>query len=645
MNRNYLVPIALFVLSILVLAGCAQPPAATNTPVPAATAAHATATETTASATPTPAGAGEAASDLKSWPMAPHMFIDTSKIYIATLKTEKGDIVVELDAKNAPVTTNNFVFLANEGYYDNTTFHRVIPGFMAQGGDPTGTGTGSPGYTIPDEITQDMHFDRLGLMAMANAGPDTAGGQFFITYAPAPWLDGNFTIFGEVIDGMDVLSQLTPRDPEKAPDFEGDKLLTVKISEAETSKRPTPTPTPTPYAPDAKNDDHFMADMKPEDRIGYWNAAPESILEPGKIYVANIETDKGVIQVELMPDLAPHNVNNFIVLANNGYYDNTRFFQVIPDADNPDGGLIVAIGGDPADTGEGTPGYVLDDELSETAFADKGWFGIAQPGSNQNGGAFFITLKSSPWLSAHFTPLGRVVGGEDVLDKFQPLTPNDNPDEKGVLIKRVTITTPEVSLLPTPVPTPTPFAPTLPQGDARPLSKIPPAERNNYFNTPPAMQIDPAKSYQAIIHTEKGDITLDLFADQTPVTVNNFVVLARMGFYDDASFHRVVPDFVAQGGDPTGTGAGSPGYVFDDEIINDLRFDRAGLLAMANRGFNTNGAQFFITLAETPWLNDKHTIFGEVVSGMDVVQSLTEHDPQKDATPGDKIIRIDIVEK
>jgi cyclophilin family peptidyl-prolyl cis-trans isomerase len=185
----------------------------------------------------------------------------------------------------------------------------------------------------------------------------------------------------------------------------------------------------------------------------------------------------------------------------------------------------------------------------------------------------------------------------------------------------------------------------MPEGDERPLSKVPPAERNNLFNAPPEMQIDPDKDYQAIIRTEKGDITLDLFEKQTPITVNNFVVLANLGYYDDSSFHRVIPDFMAQGGDPGGTGAGTPGYTFDDEIVNELRFDREGLLAMANRGFNTNGAQFFITLGETPWLNDKHTIFGEVIDGMDVVKQLKERDPQTATEPGDKIIRIDIVEK
>ena len=641
MNYKRLILFTLLILSMIVVAGCSKPPV--NQAETATSAPIATKTSASEAATPEPAGNSQAAADVKSWPMAPHMFIDANEIYVATFKTEKGDVVVELDAKNAPITTNSFIFLVNEGFYDNTTFHRVIPDFMAQGGDPTGTGTGGPGYTIPDEITPDMHFNRPGLLAMANAGPNTAGSQFFITYGPAPWLDGKFTIFGEVVEGMDVLTKLTPRDPDKNPDFTGDKLISVKISKTKASKRPTPTATPTPFAADATNDDHFMADMKLEDRIDYWNAAPKNILEPGKIYIANVETEKGDIQIELLSDVAPENVNNFVVLANNGYYDGTRFTQVVPDTDN--GGNIVAIGGDPAGTGNGTPGYVLDDELLEGSFNDIGWFGSAQPDRNRNGGAFFLTLKPASWLSAHFTPLGRIIGGQAVLDKFEPLDPAQNPDQQGVLIKRITISTTDKSLLPTPTPTPTPFAPVMPKSEDRPLSKMSPAERNNYFNTPPAMQIDPDKDYQAVIRTEKGDITLDLFEKDTPITVNNFVVLARLGFYDNTTFHRVIKDFMAQGGDPTGVGAGSPGYVFDDEIVNDLRFDRAGLLAMANRGFNTNGSQFFITLAETPWLNDKHTIFGEVTSGMDVVNQLQERDPQTATEPGDKITRIDIIEK
>ncbi|HSO26507.1 MAG TPA: peptidylprolyl isomerase, partial [Anaerolineales bacterium] len=121
--------------------------------------------------------------------------------------------------------------LANQGFYDGTTFHRVLEGFMAQGGDPTGTGGGGPGYQFANETSDDLSFDRPGLLAMANAGPDTNGSQFFITYAPASWLDGGYTIFGELIAGEDVLSALTVRDPEANPTQPGDLIERIDIIE------------------------------------------------------------------------------------------------------------------------------------------------------------------------------------------------------------------------------------------------------------------------------------------------------------------------------------------------------------------------------------------------------------------------------
>jgi cyclophilin family peptidyl-prolyl cis-trans isomerase len=161
---------------------------------------------------------------------------------------------------------------------------------------------------------------------------------------------------------------------------------------------------------------------------------------------------------------------------------------------------------------------------------------------------------------------------------------------------------------------------------------------------PPAMQIDPNKIYAARLSTEKGDIVIELLARQAPITVNNFVFLARQGFYDGTTFHRVIPDFMAQGGDPTGTGAGGPGYRFQDEIRPESRFDGPGYLAMANAGPNTNGSQFFITYAATPWLDGKHTIFGKVVEGMDVALSLTPRDPQQATKPGDRLDRVTVEE-
>lgn len=168
----------------------------------------------------------------RQYTSCPPMVIDPLKQYIATIETEKGNIVVELFPDIAPIAVNNFVFLAREGWYDGVTFHRVIPDFVAQAGDPTGTGLGGPGYTFINEVDESLNFDRPGLLAMANAGPDTNGSQFFITYAPAEHLNGGYTIFGEVLEGMDVLQNLTPRDPSQSNNLPpGDKIITIKIEE------------------------------------------------------------------------------------------------------------------------------------------------------------------------------------------------------------------------------------------------------------------------------------------------------------------------------------------------------------------------------------------------------------------------------
>jgi len=159
------------------------------------------------------------------------------------------------------------------------------------------------------------------------------------------------------------------------------------------------------------------------------------------------------------------------------------------------------------------------------------------------------------------------------------------------------------------------------------------------------MVIDPKKKYTATFHTQVGDFQVELFAAQAPQTVNNFVFLARDGFYNGTTFHRVIRGFMAQGGDPTGTGMGSPGYKFADERgALSLPHDRPGILSMANAGPNTNGSQFFITFGPTPHLNGKHGVFGVITSGMDKVLSIAERDPQRAREPGTRINSIEIAE-
>lgn len=164
------------------------------------------------------------------------------------------------------------------------------------------------------------------------------------------------------------------------------------------------------------------------------------------------------------------------------------------------------------------------------------------------------------------------------------------------------------------------------------------------YSSLPAMILDPGSDYVANFRTSQGNFTVNLFATQTPVTVNNFVFLAQQGFYDGLIFHRVIENFMIQGGDPTGTGGGGPGYQFQDEIVAGLVFDAPGKLAMANAGPGTNGSQFFITVAATDWLNGNHTIFGEVTEGQSVVSAISRVSTNNRDAPLQRVVieRIDI---
>jgi cyclophilin family peptidyl-prolyl cis-trans isomerase len=161
----------------------------------------------------------------------PPQQVDVSARYLAAVEMEDGGrFVIELYPEKAPVTVNSFIFLACKGFYDGATFHRVLDGFMAQTGDPTGTGSGGPGYQFQNEDS-DLTFDKAGVVAMANSGRDTNGSQFFITFGPAPHLNGGYTIFGQIIEGMDVVNGITRRDPAANPNFPGDAIKTITITE------------------------------------------------------------------------------------------------------------------------------------------------------------------------------------------------------------------------------------------------------------------------------------------------------------------------------------------------------------------------------------------------------------------------------
>ena len=184
-------------------------------------------------ATPAAASATQLPTVVKTlkYASAPAMSVDKNKQYTATFTMAKGgQFVIQLYPDKAPITVNSFVFLARQHFFDGVTFHRVLQGFMAQGGDPTGTGSGGPGYQFVNEKS-DLTFDKAGLVAMANSGADTNGSQFFITFSPQPTLNGGYTIFGQVTSGMDVVNAIRLRDPLQNPTYPGDAIATVAIAE------------------------------------------------------------------------------------------------------------------------------------------------------------------------------------------------------------------------------------------------------------------------------------------------------------------------------------------------------------------------------------------------------------------------------
>jgi len=409
---------------------------ATNTPEPAAVAPADTVTQTAAvtvalvpppaEVADGPAAALEPIARNGMYTITPEMVIDPAKFYYATLKTDHGDIKVQLFADRAPETVNNFVYLAREGYYNNTVFHRVLDGFMAQAGDPTGSGSGGPGYEFGDEIFPGLVFDRPGLLAMANRGPATNGSQFFITLAATDWLNGLHTIFGEVIEGQAVLDSLTRRDPQVDVGFPGDTIYTVLIEEADSSTLPTPTPgpptptptqTPTPYAPSSLDSaDRPLAQLSAEERSNSFNTAPEMTLDTDQQYTATITTSQGDLIVRLYDDQAPVAVNNFVTLANLGFYDNTPINQISPEA------MVI---GAPANVPTSDAGYTIQPEVNLTNTLDIGSVayipmapepgGPAQSSSSQ----LLIALIAPPAeVNLDFSFFGQIVGGAELLPQL-----------------------------------------------------------------------------------------------------------------------------------------------------------------------------------------------------------------------------------
>jgi len=336
------------------------------------------------------------------------MSVEPDKTYVATIVTSKGNIVAEL-YPDTPESVNNFVTLAQNGFYDGLTFHRVEPGFVIQGGDPKGDGGGSPGYTIPAEI---KHNHSKGALAWARTSDEvnperrSSGSQFYVTLAETAFLDGAYTVFGQVIEGMEVAEKIAV----------GDKIERIDISTAQVSRMPTPTPTPQPKAPMAE-EGRPLAMLLAEQREKLYNTAPAITLDPTKSYQAIITTPKGDVVIDLDTKTMPATVGNFVLLANMGFYDRMPISYLQPDS--------YAVFGSPKSQPDSDIGYALDLEPSggtspatPVITGTVSMYPVAAPASGAvkaSGSQFFISFVQPPDSGTPLNTFGKVASGLETL--------------------------------------------------------------------------------------------------------------------------------------------------------------------------------------------------------------------------------------
>ncbi|OGO10496.1 MAG: hypothetical protein A3K46_08220 [Chloroflexi bacterium RBG_13_60_9] len=373
-------------------------------------------TSTTIAPTKDLRGLGTPLVTQKKWANPPPMLIDQSKYYVATFKTAKGDFRIQLLADKAPFTVNNFVFLAREGYYNNTTFHRVIEDFMAQGGDPSGTGSGGPGYTFDDEIDEGLKFDKAGVLAMANYGTNTNGSQFFITLKEYPDLNGRYTIFGQVISGMDVVSALKLRDPNTNPTSAGDALYSVTIEESPINLLPPPTATPTLNVPRQTPSVKSLATLEVTKRGKLFTGPPDTVIDPTHAYRATIQTTKGNLVFDLCTAEAPKSVNNFVVLSRMGYWDN---FPI-----NYAERHKFILTGQPSGLQDSDIGYTIPHETGCSNVAGALGYWTPEGATESSAGQIYILMVTNKALDGKNTAFGRLIG-DNALSLVNELTTAD----------------------------------------------------------------------------------------------------------------------------------------------------------------------------------------------------------------------------
>ncbi len=357
--------------------------------------------------------------------------------YLWKLETNKGPIVIRLLPDVAPMHVSSTIFLTQLGFYDDIGFHRVITGFMAQGGCPKGTGTGGPGYKYAGEFSDSVRHDRPGLLSMANAGPNTDGSQFFLTFVPTPHLDGKHTIFGEVVDGMKTVKLLEKSGSQTGKTQE--KLLIEKAT-IEVVARPVLEEAATSDDPAFGALEAFAKEKGIDTGKRDWRTSlplpPKQEFQKGKTYFWNLGTSEGIIQIKLLTETAPMHATSTIFLTRLGFYDGLTFHRVI---DN-----FMAQGGCPLGMGSGGPGYEYAGEFEgDVKHSKAGMLSMANRGPNTDGSQFFITFAATPHLDGKHTIFGEVVGGMDVVKKLESYAgknrANGNKPTKPLVIEKATI--------------------------------------------------------------------------------------------------------------------------------------------------------------------------------------------------------------
>ena len=334
--------------------------------------------------------------------------------YFWNVETNKGLIKVRLWPDIAPMHVSSTIYLTRLGFYDTLPFHRVITGFMAQGGCPLGKGTGSPGYKYEGEFSPSVKHDRPGLLSMANSGPGTDGSQFFLTFKATPWLNNRHTLFGEVVDGMKVVKEL---ESKGSPGGKTSEALSMKKCTITTEKKEGNRRFFVPRIDfSLAAIDKFIAGAKIDKSAKGWRTKlpkpPSFVFTADKPLFWNMETSKGKIRIRFIPEVAPMHVSSAAYLTRLGFYDGLTFHRVIPD--------FMAQGGCPTGTGRDGPGYQFAGEFSQNALHDgPGILSTANAGPGTDGSQFFITFGPTPSLDGKHTVYGRVVEGLDVVKALE----------------------------------------------------------------------------------------------------------------------------------------------------------------------------------------------------------------------------------